>query len=174
MRVFKNISVALIVLLFISCAHYSKREGENFISFLHHADPAIASLMDDSIAYVVYPEVVKGGLGVGVAKGKGHVYEKGLLGYNLVGLSELTQVTAGLQAGAQTYSEAIFFENEEAFARFKSGELSLSSNASAAFFEHGKKVNLAYDNGVAVIIQKIDGLMGELSIGGQKLSFQPL
>jgi hypothetical protein len=42
------------------------------------------------------------------------------------------------------------------------------------FFEHGKKLEATYKNGVAIIIQNLDGLMVELSVGGQKLSYEPL
>jgi len=174
MRVLTSLSAILVVLLFTSCAHTNKREGEKFTSPLNHTNPTVGALLDSSVAYVVYPDIGKAAVIVGGASGKGDVYEKGLLGYSLVGHSELTQVNAGLQLGAQTYSEAIFFENQDSFAGFKRGEVDFAANLSGVFLPEGQKMDVAYNNGVAVIIKKIDGVMGELSAGGQKLSFQPL
>ena len=174
MKMLTSISAALMALLITSCANNNTREGEVFVSPFNRDNPTIAALLDSSVAYVVYPTVGKAAVGIGGAHGKGDVYEKGLLGYTLIGRSELSQVNAGLQLGAQTYSEAIFFENEDAFLRFKRGEAHLTTNISAVFLEEGKKLDVAFNNGVAIIIRRKDGLMAELSVGGQKLSYIPL
>lgn len=175
MRLLKGLSVVLMLsMLASSCTHNGAQERKNPQSLFNHADPAIAKLLDSSVAYVIFPEVGKAGLVIGGAHGKGDVYEKGLLGYSMVGHAELTQVNAGLQAGAQIYSEMIFFESEAAFQRFKHDEIHLSANASAIFFERGQKIKIAYKDGMAVVVLRKDGLMAELSIGGQKLKFLPL
>lgn len=174
MKILTSISILLTAIMTVSCAHNKTRDNEIFISPFNREDPTIAAFLDSSVGYAIYPSVGKAAVGVGGAHGKGDVYEKGLLGYTLIGRSELSQVSAGLQLGAQTYSEVIFFENEDALLRFKRGETHLTANASAVFLEEGKKLDVAFHDGVAVVIRKKDGAMAELSVGGQKLSFKPL
>src|SRR5690348_12904570 len=55
----------------------------------------------NSYGYAVFPTVGKGGLGVGGAYGKGRVYKQG----KYVGDTSVTQLSFGLQAGGQAYSE---------------------------------------------------------------------
>ena len=68
------------------------------------ADPSMRNLFDKSYGYAIFPNVGKGGAGVGGAAGKGTVYEKG----KTVGTAEMIQVSVGAQAGGQAYREVIF------------------------------------------------------------------
>jgi lipid-binding SYLF domain-containing protein len=79
-----------------------------------------------------------------------------------------------LQLGGQSYSQIIFFGTKKAFDEFKRGETQLSANASAVILKKGKSHGATYKNGTAIVILKEKGLMGELSVGGQKLSYKPL
>src|ERR1700757_2472753 len=54
--------------------------------------------------YAVFPTVGKGGLVVGGAYGTGHVYAQG----KYTGEASLTQLSVGLQAGGQAYSQIVF------------------------------------------------------------------
>src|SRR5882672_113329 len=56
--------------------------------------------------YALFPNIGKGGVGIGGAYGKGRVYVQG----KVVGEVSMTQLTAGLQLGGQAYSQIIFFE----------------------------------------------------------------
>jgi len=80
-------------------------------------DPTMQELFDSAAGYAVFPTVGKGGAGLGGAYGRGEVYEGG----TMVGYCDLSQGTIGFQLGGQTYSELIFFEDEAALRRFKSG-----------------------------------------------------
>ena len=51
------------------------------------------------------------------------MYEQG----RHIGHSNLTQGSAGLQAGGQTFSELLVFENQSALDRFKEGKLGARS-----------------------------------------------
>ncbi len=77
-------------------------------------DGLMGPLFDQAHGYALFPNVGKGGFIVGGAVGNGVVYEKG----KPIGTAKLTQVTAGFQAGGQSYREVVFFENREALARF--------------------------------------------------------
>ncbi len=154
----------------------TKREGhsaEHAVNQFKKADPGIEKFFDNSYAYIIYPTVGKGAVGIGGAYGKGYVYTKGLLGYSLVGISTLQQISIGLQLGGQSYSEIVFFQTEADFNKLKAGRVELSAQASAVALKSGASKNAAYNNGMLTFIRAEKGLMGELSIGGQQLSFEP-
>jgi lipid-binding SYLF domain-containing protein len=133
-------------------------------------DPGLAKVFDQSAGYVVFPTVAKGGLGIGGARGKGYVYQHS----RLIGNSTLTQLTVGLQAGGQAYSEVIFLKDKAALENFKRGKLKLDAQASAVALTERVSADLAYRNGVAIVTMAEGGLMYEASVGGQKLSFHPI
>jgi lipid-binding SYLF domain-containing protein len=133
-------------------------------------DPGLARVFDQAAGYVVFPTVAKGGLGIGGARGKGYVYQHG----RLIGKSTLTQVTIGLQAGGQAYSEVIFLKDDAALENFERGKLKLDAQASAVALTERVSADLAYRNGVAIVTMAEGGLMYEASVGGQKLSFHPV
>jgi lipid-binding SYLF domain-containing protein len=132
-------------------------------------DPGLAKVFDESAGYVVFPTVAKGGFGIGGARGKGYVYQHG----RLIGNSTLTQLTIGLQAGGQAYSEVIFFKDDPALQNFERGHLKFDAQASAVALTARASADLAYRNGVAIVTMAEGGLMYEASVGGQKLSFHP-
>lgn len=133
-------------------------------------DPGLAKVFDESAGYVVFPTVAKGGLGIGGARGKGYVYQHG----HLIGNSTLSQLTIGLQAGGQAYSEVIFFKDGPALQNFKQGHLKFDAQVSAVALTERASADLAYRNGVAIVTMAEGGLMYEASVGGQKLSFHPI
>jgi lipid-binding SYLF domain-containing protein len=145
----------------------------------------------DSYGYAVFPTIAKGGLGVGAAHGRGHVYRHD----ELVGDSSVTQVSVGFQAGGQAYSEIVFFKDEEAFNRFTSGHLELGADvgavaitasagasantgtggtASASGNQSNAAVAGAWHNGLAVFTLAKGGAMYEAAVAGQKFSYKPV
>lgn len=145
-------------------------EVQTALQAFKNADSSLQGFLDKSYGYAVFPDVGKGGLGLGGAYGRGQVFEQG----RLIGYCDLSQATIGLQAGAQTYSELIVFENKEALDRFTSGRFEFSANASAVALKAGAAAAADYTNGVAVFTLTKGGLMAEASVGGQKFTFQPL
>ena len=133
-------------------------------------DSGLTKVFAGSAGYVVFPTVAKGGFGIGGARGKGYVYERG----HLIGRSTLTQLTVGLQAGGQAYSEVIFLKDSAALENFKRGKLKLDAQASAVALTERASADLAYRDGVAIVTMAEGGLMYEASVGGQKLSFHPV
>ncbi|MEO5365164.1 MAG: lipid-binding SYLF domain-containing protein [Magnetococcus sp. WYHC-3] len=137
------------------------------INAFKSANPALQTFFDKAAGYAVFPNVGKGGIGIGGAYGTGAVYR----GSILIGSSSLTQVTIGFQLGGQTYREIIFFRDEQALARFTEGNFELGAQASATALTVGKSVNADYSDGVAIFTLPNGGLMYEASVGGQKFSF---
>jgi len=118
--------------------------------------------------YAVFPNVGKGGIGIGGARGKGEVFEKG----NVIGSTTLTQVSIGFQLGGQAFSQIIFFKDKKSLERFTEGNFEFGASASAALISEGANASADYSDGVAVLTFSKGGLMYEASIGGQKFSYE--
>ena len=118
--------------------------------------------------YAVFPNVGKGGIGIGGARGKGEVFEKG----KVIGSTTLTQVSIGFQLGGQAFSQIIFFKDKKSLERFTEGNFEFGASASAALISEGANASSDYSDGVAVLTFSKGGLMYEASIGGQKFSYE--
>lgn len=141
----------------------SKEAKADFIA----TDGLMSSLFADSYGWVIFPNVGKGGIGIGGASGNGIVYERGII----VGKAQLTQVSIGFQFGGQVYREVIFFETEADLNRFRADKIEFSAQASAVAVTAGVSANVKYKEGVMIFTQQKGGLMYEASVGGQKFNF---
>jgi lipid-binding SYLF domain-containing protein len=139
--------------------------------------------------YAVFPTIGKGGLIVGGAHGDGRVYLQG----KYVGDISMTQVSVGLQAGGQAYSQIIFFEDKRAFDEFTNGSFEFGADAGAvaitaaagasagttganAGASGGMKDAVTsghYYRGFAVFSIVKGGAMYEASLAGQKFKYTP-
>ena len=148
------------------------------------------SFFEKCYGYAVFPTIGKAGLGIGGAHGEGQVYQQG----KQVGTTSMTQLSIGFQAGAEGYSEIIFFEDKRSFDEFTSGNFEFGANVSAvvitaaasgststggstASASGGKKdASTAgkYNKGTAVFIISKGGLMYEASVSGQKFKYKAL
>ena len=89
--------------------------------------PVVAEFFGDAYGYAVFPSVGKGGLGIGGSHGKGQVYRGG----QVIGFTSTSDISIGLQAGGQAYSQIIFFQDKRAFDEFTGGNFEFSAGASA-------------------------------------------
>jgi len=151
-----------------------------------------ARYFDDAYGYALFPTIGKGGFGVGGAYGEGQVYAQDAL----IGRTTMGQVTVGLQVGGQAYSQIIFFENASALEQFISGNFEFSAQATAVALTAGataevntgggstagvsggrndaKTVHGGYRKGMAIFTIAKGGLMAEMSLGGQKFTYEPI
>ncbi|MEX0775785.1 MAG: YSC84-related protein [Phycisphaeraceae bacterium] len=180
-----GIVIASVGLWSAGCSDYKQQEGAEHPQATQHSnlegdarvtietfkgkDPSMQKFFDTSHGYAVFPEVAKGGAGIGGAHGEGVVYQQG----KVVGYTTLSQATLGVQLGGQTYREIIFFQNKHDLDTFKSGNYEFSAQASAVAAESGAASNADYSQGVAVFTMARAGLMFEASVGGQKFSYTP-
>ena len=130
--------------------------------------PAMEKWFDTAYAYAVFPNVGKGGIGIGGAHGKGIV----IRGDSTVGTTSLSQVTIGFQLGGQVYAEYIFFKDKTAFDHFRRGNFEMGAQVSAVAITLGASADADYDGGVAVFTIAGGGLMYEASVGGQKFKYE--
>ena len=134
------------------------------------ADPLMDALFQRAYGYAIFPNVGKGGIGIGGAAGNGVAYEHN----KIVGMAKLSQVTVGLQAGGQAYREVIFFETKKDMERFKDSRFEFSAQVSAIAVKSGVSADAKYVSGVMVFSMGKGGLMYEASVGGQKFKFEKL
>jgi lipid-binding SYLF domain-containing protein len=132
-------------------------------------DPGLPTFLNRADGYVIFPTVGKGALIAGGAYGRGLVFENG----GFVGYADISQATIGAQAGGQRFSEAIAFETPDSLQRFERGELAFDATASAVALKSGAAGSAKYDNGVAVFVEPVGGLMVEAAVGGQTFTYQP-
>jgi lipid-binding SYLF domain-containing protein len=171
---FKSVSQQLVMmgLLVISCIASNAyaddvSDANDTIKLFKKTDPDLSRFFKSSVGYAVFPNVGKGGFGIGGAYGSGTLYEGG----EPVGRASLTQVTIGLQVGGQAYAEIIFFETQAVLSDFKAGNLAFSGQVSGVALAAGASANANYQWGVAVFTATRGGLMVEASVGGQKFSY---
>jgi lipid-binding SYLF domain-containing protein len=144
-------------------------EARQTVEKYRKADPAIDSFFQNAAGYVVFPGIGKGGLGVGAAHGTGVLFENG----TPLGKVTMNQVSVGLQAGGQHFSEIVFYETPKALAEVKAGKAELAGSLSAVALTSGAAKNARFNHGVAVFTATIGGLMFEASVGGQKFDYAP-
>ena len=151
-----------------------------------------AAYFASAYGYALFPTIGKGGYIVGGAWGEGRVFAQS----KHVGNSTVTQLTVGLQLGGQAYSQIIFFENEQVFNEFTSGNFEFSAQATAVAITAGVSAEAntgggmaagasggsnnattthgGYRKGMAIFTIAKGGLMYGASMGGQKFSYTPL
>lgn len=147
-----------------------------------------SAFFSNSYGYAVFPTIGKGGLVVGGAHGDGNVYAKG----KLLGKTSMSQLSVGLQAGGQAYSEIIFFKDKAALDEFTSGNFEFGAGVSAIAITAGASATAGtsgsgaaasgskehastaakYHKGMAIFTIAKGGLMYEASVSGQKFSFE--
>lgn len=146
------------------------------------------SFFAKSHGYALFPTIGKAGLGIGGAYGKGRVYAGG----QHVGNTSMSQLSIGFQAGAQGYSQIIFFEDQRAFDEFTSGNFEFGAQATAVAITAGASAGATttgssagasggksdattvgkYHKGMAVFTVAKGGLMFEASVAGQKFKYE--
>jgi lipid-binding SYLF domain-containing protein len=171
-RILKASVFCLIVLIAVPhpALAQSDAEVQEVIKKFEDGDPGMQAWFREAYGYAVFPNVGKGGFGIGGARGKGLVYEQ----RKLVGKSTLTQVTVGFQLGGQAFSEVIFFKDKTAFDDFTRGNFELGAQVSAVALTAGASADLAYNKGVAIMTATKGGLMYEAAVGGQKFDYEKI
>jgi lipid-binding SYLF domain-containing protein len=179
--------VAIFALLFALTARAD--EYDDTIAIFKNAGQS-GSFFAKSYGYAVFPSIGKGGLGVGAAHGSGRVYAQG----KHVGDTTMNQLSVGLQAGGQAFSQIIFFQDKRGLEDFTSGNFEFGASvqavaitaaagasagtAGASAGASGGKKDAAtvgeFHKGMAVFTVAKGGLMYEASIAGQKFKYKPL
>ncbi|WGF93374.1 lipid-binding SYLF domain-containing protein [Aequorivita marisscotiae] len=173
----KTKNLFTIVMLFIGAYIFAQnaedkkiiRDAEQSKAAFIEANPKMQDYFDDAKAYAIFPNVGKGAIIIGAASGNGAVYERGVL----VGMANMKQLDIGAQIGGKAYSEVIFFKTDKAVQKFMDDDFQFGSNVSAIAVDHAPpSLDISYNDGVAVFTLQKEGLMAEVSVGGQRFDFE--
>ena len=143
--------------------------AQQAINAFKETDPDLEIFFEKAHGYAVFPTVGKAGMGFGGAYGTGTVFKKG----EEIGTTTLKQVSMGFEFGGEVYREIIFFGDKETLEDFKKGNFELDAQASAVALTKGASKNADFNDGVAVFTQTKGGMMFDVSVGGQKFTFEP-
>jgi lipid-binding SYLF domain-containing protein len=143
-------------------------DTQGAIARMKKTDPGTEAYFKQAAGYAVFPSVGKVGFVLGGGHGDGEVYQAG----KPIGVASVTLGSLGLQAGAQKYSEIVFFQDADALDRFKQSKFEFSGSASAVIGKAGAAKEAVYRDGYVVFVQAIGGAMAEASLGSQKYKFK--
>ena len=137
---------------------------------LYASVPAAKALGANAKSILVFPTVTKAGLGVGGQFGEGALLQNGkaVAYYNTGGAS------VGLQAGAQQYSYALFFMNDNALAQLnKADGFEVGVGPSVVVMDEGKAKTMTTTttkDDIYAFIFGQKGLMAGLGVQGNKIT----
>ncbi|HEX3759840.1 MAG TPA: hypothetical protein VHW23_14095 [Kofleriaceae bacterium] len=138
------------------------------IERLQRIHPDLKQPFEKSHGYAVFPSVGRASVALGVTFGRGVVFERN----QPIGTATITELTLGVQVGGQTFSELMFFPSKGALDNLKRGEVAFAANASAVVVKAAASGTSDF-RGVIAKAYSQGGMLLELSLGGQKLSFSP-
>jgi lipid-binding SYLF domain-containing protein len=144
------------------------------------SDLALNSLLADSetaqavaekaVAVLVFPQIVKAGFGVGGQYGEGALRRDGAT----IGYYSIASASFGLQVGAQSYAQVMYFMTEDALAtlqRSKGFEIGADANVAVVNVGKGVDVNSTTikDPIIAFVVDQ-QGLMAGVTVEGSKIT----
>jgi len=145
-------------------------KGQAALQQLFASTPKAKELQYQAKAVVVFPDIVKAGLIVGAQGGKGVMFgpDGKVLGYY-----RARAVSYGLQAGAQSFSEALFLMTDSAMTTLTSGAgLSVGMGPSVVVVDAGMAKSMTtttLKSDVYSFIFGQTGLMAGLGMQGQRI-----
>jgi lipid-binding SYLF domain-containing protein len=190
----KRLSLLLAVanlILFPLAADAAEAPGYAHALRVFKRSPVVKPYFESAYGYAVFPTIGKGAFYLGAAYGDGQVYRK----QEVTGKSKMVQLSLGLQMGGRAFSQIIFFQDQRAYDDFTSGNFEFDASASvtavtaeaqarasttgntagaSAGPATAVKAETTYHKGMATFVHAKGGLMFDISLGGQKFSFEPL
>ncbi|KJR99806.1 MAG: hypothetical protein VR65_15285 [Desulfobulbaceae bacterium BRH_c16a] len=183
--------VALLLAIWAKVAVAAEAADYSSTIEVFRSSPVVEKFFDNSYGYAVFPLIGRAGFVVGGSYGEGQVYRGGAV----TGKTKVIKGSIGFQAGAEAFSEIIFFQDKRAYDEFTSGNFEFGATAQAVVITAGAQAQVGttgtgagasagprtgvqadvdYVKGMATFVHAKGGLMYELSVGGQKFTFEPL
>lgn len=145
-------------------------EVDAALQTLYRNQPGARQLAENARAILVFPTVTQAGLGVGGLYGNGAMRENG----RTAGYYNITGGTFGFQIGAQSFSQAYFFNSAEALETFRRTlgfELGANATAVAADFgADGSITTSSLQRPVVTATWGQSGLMAGVNLEGSKIT----
>lgn len=132
--------------------------------------PTAQALDQRAVAVLIFPDIVKGGFGIGGQFGQGALRQAGAT----IGYYSIASASFGFQIGAQAYGQAIFFMTPQALDYLeRSGGFELGADANLAVATVGVGADVSsttlQDPIVAVVFGQ-KGLMAGVTVEGSKIT----
>jgi lipid-binding SYLF domain-containing protein len=137
---------------------------------LYRDSPAARSLAQNSAGVLVFPDVTQAGLMIGGQYGTGVLFKDGkpMGHYNIAGGS------LGLQAGAETFSQAYFFTTQEALKTFEEMKgFEVGAGLDFAVADVGASGDISsstLQKPLVIFVWGQQGLMAGVKVEGQKIT----
>jgi lipid-binding SYLF domain-containing protein len=152
-----------------SAAEIDEDVNEAIQSFKEEVNGADVFL-DQAAGYLVFPRVIKVGIGFGAETGEGALRVKG----RTTGYYRTTSGSFGLQLGAQAKSIVIAFMTNESLSKFQNSsgwQVGVDGSVALIDLGAGKQINTAnIKDPVVGFIFGAKGLMYNLTLEGTKIS----
>ena len=175
----KSLVAALTFAAFVTATHTVTAE-DSAAEIAKNAQAALASLYAKvpkakdlgarANAILVFPKIVKAGLGIGGQHGEGAL----LKGGKATAYYDTSGGSVGLQIGGQTYGYALFFMNEKALAQLdKADGFEIGVGPSVVLMDEGKAKNITTTTTAGDIYDFIldqKGAMAGVGIQGNKIT----
>jgi lipid-binding SYLF domain-containing protein len=176
-RDFRLITLLLIAFAFFAATSTATRADSKLeldtrvsaaLERLYAAQPEAQSLASKAVAIMVFPRIMKGGVGLGGELGEGAMLVNG----ETTQYYRLTSVSFGFQLGVQAKSEVILFMTQDSYQNFSNHdgwEAGVDGSIAVVEFGVGRAVdtNSIRDPIIAFIFGN-KGLMYNLSLEGSK------
>ncbi len=147
------------------------KNSRDSLAQLYKISPKAQELSKHAKAILVFPEVLKAGMGIGGMYGEGVLYENGMP----IGFYSIAGGSYGMQIGAQSYSYAMFFMDDkslEYLLKHNSG-WEVGTGPSIVFADKGmatNATNTSMNQSVYLFTYGQKGLMAGTGIQGSKIS----
>ncbi|MEM8789173.1 MAG: lipid-binding SYLF domain-containing protein [Pseudomonadota bacterium] len=139
-------------------------------SLLFSTVPGTQELSTRSAGMLVIPNIIEGGFVLTGAYGEGAL----MVGEATVDYISVTAAAVGFQAGAQSYSQALFFSTPDTLARFRQSDgFELGVDAEVALISEGASIGTSSTTLTKPVYQVIygqKGLIAGASLEGAKYS----
>ena len=146
------------------------KDSQAALQSLYKKEPKAKTVGGKALAVLVFPSVVKAGLGVGGQYGDGALIKAG----KTVGYYNTAGASVGLQAGAQTFGYALFFMNANALQQIDKAEgFDIGVGPTVVVVDAGVAKSLTtttMKDDIYAFIFDQKGLMAGLGIQGNKIT----
>ena len=145
------------------------RDATAALNALYKKYPSAVALSKNAKAIVVFPKIVKAGLGIGGETGDGVMQVKG----KTVGYYNTSGISYGLQAGAQTFGYALFLMTDSAVQSLGTGEgFEVGVGPSVVLMDEGaakKTTTTTTKSDIYAFVFGQQGIMAGLGVQGSKI-----
>jgi lipid-binding SYLF domain-containing protein len=176
----RNILLAVAVVLAVpSCASTPKSASEQHtltnkaqatLTEMKQKAPGLENTLQSAYAYAVFPDVGKGAFIVGGAGGAGVLFQGGVP----IGNVKISKASFGASVGAESMAELVILNDQNQVNQLKSGSFDLGANVQAIVLTTGGAAPTGTVRGTQVFIMPRGGAMVDVSVAGQRISFEPL